>query len=190
MSITRSMLKGMNLTDEQVGAIIDGHTESIEALKKQRDEYKADAEKLVSVQKELDALKNGKDWKAEHDTLKQAFDDYKAEIANKEKLGNIKTAYRKLLEAEKIGSEDADLIMSATKFDDMKLGDDGKLVDSDSHISTIKEKYARYIPKVESKGDNPANPPKGDNNSGNDGDAIRALTARWHAAKYGEAEQK
>lgn len=189
MALTRSMLKGMNLTDEQVSAIIDAHTESTDALKKQRDEYKADADKLVSVQKELDDLKNGKDWKAEHDTLKQAFDDYKAEIANKEKLASVKAAYRKLLEAEKIGSEDADLIMAATKFDGMKLGDDGKLTDSDSITDNIKQSYARYIPKVSSEGDNPATPPKGDDNGAGNSE-IRAMTAKWHAAQFGEAKSE
>lgn len=187
MALTRSMLKGMGLTDEQVSAIIDAHTESTDALKKQRDDYKEDAEKLVSVQKELDGLKNGKDWKAEHDTLKKAFDDYKADIASKEKLANVKAEFRKLLEAEKIGKEDADLIMAATKFDDMKLGDDGKLAGSDQLTANIKQNYARYIPTVESKGDNPATPPKGDDKGGN-GNAIREMTAKWHAAKYGAAK--
>lgn len=187
MALARSMLKGMGLTDEQVSAIIDAHSETVDALKQQRDSYKADAEKLSSVQQELDALKSGKDWKAEHDTLKQAFDDYKAEIANKEKLASVKAAFRKLLESEKICSEDAELIMAATKFDDMKLADDGKLNDAEALSADIRQRYARYIPTVESKGKEPANPPGGDS-GGTDADAIRALTAKWHAAKYGEAK--
>ena len=50
MSLTRNSLKGMGLADEQVSAIIEMHTESTEALKAQRDEFKADAEKLAEVQ--------------------------------------------------------------------------------------------------------------------------------------------
>ena len=52
MALTRNMLKGMGLTDEQVSAIIDAHTDTTDALKAQRDQYKADAEKLPAVQKE------------------------------------------------------------------------------------------------------------------------------------------
>ena len=38
MALTRSFLKGMSLTDEQVSAIIDAHAESIDALKQHRDD--------------------------------------------------------------------------------------------------------------------------------------------------------
>ena len=41
MALSRAMLKGMNLTDEQVSAIIEEHTATVDGLKKQRDEYKA-----------------------------------------------------------------------------------------------------------------------------------------------------
>lgn len=170
MALTRSMLKGMNLTDEQVSAIIDAHSESIEALKQQRDQYKADAEKLPELQRELDS---GTDWKnkfdtlrAERDNLEQEFSKYKSDIAGKERLANIKSAYRRLLEAEKIGHEDADLIMAATKFDNMELGEDGALAGADSLTENIRKNYARYIPTIDNKGDVPANPPRADGLTG------------------------
>ena len=51
MSLTRSFLKGMGLTEEQVGAIIDAHTETVNGLKADRDNYKATAEKLKDIEK-------------------------------------------------------------------------------------------------------------------------------------------
>ena len=48
---------------ELVSWIMNGHITSINALREERDNYKADAEKLAEVQKELDDMKNGKDWK-------------------------------------------------------------------------------------------------------------------------------
>lgn len=57
MSITRKFLKGMGLTEEQVDTIIEAHTETVDGLKKDVEKYKADAEKLPGVQKELDELK-------------------------------------------------------------------------------------------------------------------------------------
>ena len=56
MAVSRAMLEGMGLTKEQASAIIEAHTETIDGLKKQRDEYKADADRLKDVQKELDDL--------------------------------------------------------------------------------------------------------------------------------------
>ena len=56
MALTRGLLKGMGLTDEQIGSIIEAHTETVEGLKTERDRYKTEAEKLPAVQKELDGL--------------------------------------------------------------------------------------------------------------------------------------
>ena len=70
MAVTRSFLKGMGLTDEQVSAIIEEHTNTVNGLKEARDTYKADAEKLTAVQKQLDDLKanSGDDWKEKYNT--------------------------------------------------------------------------------------------------------------------------
>ena len=57
MALTRKLLKGMGLTDEQVDTIIEAHTDTVDGLKEQVKTYKADAEKLPNVQKELDDLK-------------------------------------------------------------------------------------------------------------------------------------
>ena len=126
-------------------------------------------------------------WKKKHDDLKQSFDDYKLDIANKETLAAKKAAHRKLLAEKKINDADIDLIMAATDYDGMKLDDKGDLADVESIKSDIDTKYARYIPKVESHGDNPATPPNNPN-GGDNAAEIRALTAKWHAAKYGETK--
>jgi hypothetical protein len=57
MSLTRKMLRAMGIEDEKIDEIITAHTETVDALKEQRDQYKADAEKLPNVQKELQGLK-------------------------------------------------------------------------------------------------------------------------------------
>ena len=69
MALTRSMLKGMGLTEEQVGAIIDAHTETVDGLKDKLKTAEADASKLKAVQKELDDLKadKGDDYKSKYD---------------------------------------------------------------------------------------------------------------------------
>ena len=162
MALTRSMLKGMNLTEEQVSAIIEGHKETVDALKEQRDNYKADAEKLADVQKELNELKNGKDWKGEYDKEHKAFEDYKTEIAGRETQQKVKDAYRALLEGLNIDKADVDLIMASVKAEDMKLDADGKLEKSDELTADAKTRFARYIPTTSTKGAKVENPPKND----------------------------
>lgn len=187
--LTRSMLKGMGLTEEQISAIIDAHKDTVDALKEQRDAYKADAEKLPTVQKELDNIRNGKDWEAEYNKEHEAFETYKKDVAGKETLTAVKGAFRKLLLEKKIDAADADLIMAGTDYSGMKLDGNGGLADADSIGKNIEEKYARYIPTVDSKGTPPANPPKNDG-SGDYAAEIRALTDKWHAARYGEPKKE
>ena len=57
MALTRKLLKGMGLTDEQMDTIIEAHSDTVDGLKGELSKYKADAEKLPGVQKELEDLK-------------------------------------------------------------------------------------------------------------------------------------
>ena len=50
MALTRKFLKALGIEDEKVDEIISAHTETVDALKAERDGYKADAEKLPGVQ--------------------------------------------------------------------------------------------------------------------------------------------
>lgn len=65
MALTRKLLKGMGLTEEQMDTIIEAHTDTVDGLKSDLARYKADAEKLPGVQAELENLKaKGDDgWK-------------------------------------------------------------------------------------------------------------------------------
>ena len=100
MSLTRKMLKAMGIEDEKIDQIIEAHTEVVDALKSARDEFKADAEKLPAVQKELDELKaaNGDGSKealqAKYDKLKEDFQNYKNDIEAKETKERIQAAYK------------------------------------------------------------------------------------------------
>ena len=63
MSITRKLLKGMGLTEEQQDTILEAHTATLEDIKKERARYKADAAEIDKL--ELDgepffANRNGK----------------------------------------------------------------------------------------------------------------------------------
>lgn len=166
MSLTRSMLKGMGLTDEQVSAIIEEHVATVDGLKADRDQYKADAEKLPKVQKELDDLKSGgEDWKTKYETEHKAFEDYKEEVTTKETTASIKSAYKALLVQNNVGEKHIDAIMRVTDFSTMKLGKDGKLSNEDKLVDGIKEEWSGFITSTEEKGQSVSTPPKNDGGS-------------------------
>lgn len=143
MALTRNFLKGMGLTEEQVGAIIDAHTETTDALKQERDQYKADAEKLTTVQKELDTLKAGKDWHKEYNELQKSFDAYKADVASKEELAAKQTAFRKLLTELGIPEKFHDRIIKMTDFTAIEMEGEG-LKDEDAQKAAIDAEWGDY----------------------------------------------
>lgn len=160
MAVSRSWLKGMGLTEEQVNSIIEAHSETVDGLKAERDKFKADAEKLASVQKQLEDLQK-EDWKAKYESERKAFADYKTDVANKETLGKVKTAYRQLLKDNNIGEKHIDSIMKVTDFGSMKLGEDGKLTDADKLNESIKSDWSGFVTSTETKGANVDTPPAG-----------------------------
>ena len=162
MALTRKLLKGMGLTEEQIDSVIDAHTETVDGLKEQIKTYKADADTLKDVQKELDDLKNGKDWKAEYDKLDKSFKDYKAEVAGKETLEAKQAAYRKLLTAENIPVKFHDRIIKMTDFDAVEMDGDA-IKDEAQQRGNIKTEWGEYVSTTETKGDKPDNPPAGTN---------------------------
>ena len=54
MALTRNFLKSMGLTDEQVSAIIENHTDSIDGLKAELATARAAAETVEALTKERD----------------------------------------------------------------------------------------------------------------------------------------
>jgi len=162
MSVTRSFLKGMGLTDEQVSAIIEEHANTVNGLKEARDNYKADAEKLVSVQKQLDDLKanNGDDWKSKYDVLKKTFDDFKTETANREKSEKVKAAYTQLLKDANVDSKRIDAILKITDLSDKQLDENGKFTDAESMMQSIKNEWSAFIQTTGTKGTPVETPPE------------------------------
>lgn len=186
MGLSRAMLKGMGLTDEQVTAIVEEHTAVLAAIKEERDKYKADAEKLPSIQKELDNLKtSGGDWEKKYNDEHTAFEAYKKDLEDKAKVEAVKNAYKSLLKEAKVGDKHIDSILRVTDFSAMKLDKEGKLTDSDKLAEGIKKDWSGFITTTETKGSDPATPPA--SNGGNDGHTGRAkeLAAQRYAQLYG-----
>lgn len=161
MALTRKLCKGLGLSDEQTEGIIEAHTETTDALKATIAELQTKADAAEGIQKELDALKNGKDYKAEYDKLKADFDAYKADIDGKETLGKVKTAYRKLLTEKKIDPDVLDTVMDATRFDDMKLTESGELENAEDLGKNIDSRWGKFVVTEGRRGSGAETPPGG-----------------------------
>lgn len=161
MALTRKHLKSMGLTEEQVDAIIDLHLEVKNDLEEQIKTYKADAQKLPTVQKELDDLKkgDGEDWKAKYDAEKAAHDKTKNDHAAKETAAKVKSAYRAMLKEAGVADKYLDTVIKATDMSSMKLDKDGKLEGAGDLAKSAKNEWADFIQTTTTKGANVPNPP-------------------------------
>lgn len=162
MALTRKLLKGLGLTDEQIETIIDAHTETVDGLKNERDAYKADAEKLTSVQKDLDVLKKtGGDWQAKYEKEKGDHDKLKQEIADKATKAAKESAFRQLLKDANVSEKRIDTIVkaSASVIDGIELGDDGKPTKANELTEGIKKEWDDFIVTTQNRGVNVEHPP-------------------------------
>ena len=163
MGFSRKMLKAMNIEEDKIEQIIDAHSETVDALKADRDAYKEDAAKLAAVQKELDELKaKGDDgYKAKYEAEKAAHDALKADIAAKETKKAKTDAYRELLKGANIDEKRIATILraEAPTIDKIELDADGKIKNAEQYTESIKSDWADFVVTQSAKGTNTATPP-------------------------------
>lgn len=120
MALTKKFLENMGLNEEQIEAIMEGHTATVEGLKADGARYKADAEKLADVQEELDSLKAAgvENWKEKHDAVLREFNATKA-------FDEKKAAYREFLTIEGCNPKLIDMVVrgSTELINSIELGD-------------------------------------------------------------------
>lgn len=161
----REILSAAGVTSENmseaVDKIIDGHVTSVNALREDIAKYKADAEKLPTVQKELDDMKaNTNDsWKEKHDKLKGEFDQYKNDVQAKETQNAKEKAYRAILKDANLSEKGIEKAIKYAEWDKIELEADGKLKGASDHIKAAKEEWAEYVTTTTTTGAKTSNPP-------------------------------
>lgn len=164
MALTRKLLKSMGIEDEKIDQIIDAHTETTEALKKERDQYKADAESLPTVTKERDGLKKDIDElkaKAPDATAVQAeFDAYKQQVEADKAADKKQKLVADALRTAGANDKLLPLILKGIDFTAVELDGD-KVKDVDKLVAPIKTQYAEVFGTPETKGTPPTTPPAG-----------------------------
>lgn len=151
MSITRKMLKGMGLTEDQQETILEAHTETVNEIKAERDRLRADAEKLPGIQKQLDDLKAaGSDgYQEKYEKEHKDFEDYKADVAAKETRAAKEKAVRAYFEGKKIEGANLNVAMrsSSAEIDAVELDGD-KIKDTAALDALVVGDYAGLVTKA------------------------------------------
>lgn len=191
MALTRKMLQAMDVPAEKIDEIINAHVETVNAVKEERDSYKADAEKLADVEKELktaneqlEKFKAG-DWEKKYTDLKSEFDSYKNDAETKATKTAKETAYKQLLLDAGISDKRIASILKVTDVDSLKLNKDGKFEDSETITENIKTEWADFIVTEGKKGAETAKPPKGDDNGTEQPSIAKQLVESYQREHYG-----
>lgn len=171
MALTRKMLKAMGIEDEKIDQIIEAHSETVDALKEQREQYKADAEKLPDIQKQLETVNQklesaGTDsWKDKYDALNAEYGQYKSDQDAKETRRAKESAYREILKAAGIPDKRiAGIIkVSAEAIDALDLDEEGKAKDAEKLVAAAKSEWEDFIPTTTEGGAPRHNPPANTN---------------------------
>lgn len=183
MALTRKLLKGMGLTDEQVDTIIEAHTETVDGLKA----YKTDAEKLKDVQKELDDLRaKGDDgWKDKHDKVKKEFDDYKNAQTAKETRAAKEKAVRAYYEGKNITGKSLDIAMkgSTDEINAVELDDKGAIKDYTALDALVGGTFAGLVSTTSTVGVKTSNPAANTGGTYKSKTEIMAITDRAERRK-------
>lgn len=164
MALTRKFLSALGIEADKIDEIINAHSETVNGLKEQAEQYKEDADKLASVQKELNKLKETEgtdDYKKKYEDEHKAFEDYKAKIAQEEDTQRLRGAYKQLLLDSNIDESRIEAILKVTDFADLKLNKDGKLANEEKVKEKIDEDWKGFKKTESSQGSDVENPPSG-----------------------------
>jgi hypothetical protein len=163
MALTRKFLSALGIEEAKIDEIISAHADTVNVLKEQRDEYKADADKLPAVQKALDDLKasqSGDDpYKAKYEKKAKEFDDYKKGVEEKELKRSKSAAYKQVLKELNASHVDSILKASQSELEKIELDENGKIKDVDKLKESIKKEWADFLVTEGQQGANTATPP-------------------------------
>ena len=164
MALTREFIRKLakesdvELPKEFLDGIIAEHTAA-------RDAYADEQVKAELAKQPTEKAGNVKDSE-EYKTLKQSFDDYKAEVAAKETKAAKEAAYRAILKDANLSDKGIEKAVKYAEWDKIELETDGKLKGASDHIKAAKEEWAEYVTTTTTTGAKTSNPPANNGNSG------------------------
>lgn len=158
MALTRKMLKAMGIEDEKIDQIIEEHTESTDALKQQRDEWKAKAEAKPATDPKPKDPEPTDEYKAKYDAEKKAFEEYKAGIEAEKSEADKRAKYRELIKEAGVDEKRIDAVLKISDLSGVTVKD-GAIENADKLVEGIKADFKEFIPVVTTEGASVAKPP-------------------------------
>lgn len=137
-------------TEEIENRLVALHLGVVDPLKDDLTKYKADAEKLPSVQKQLDDLKAAGDggYKEKYEKEHSAFEAFKTDITEKESKAAKEKAVRAYFESKNIAGANLDLAMRGCGEEMAALELDGeKIKDTKSLDALVDGTYKGLVSK-------------------------------------------
>lgn len=137
-------------TEEIENRLVALHLGVVDPLKDDLTKYKADAEKLPSVQKQLDNLKAAGDggYKEKYEKEHSAFEAFKTDITEKESKAAKEKAVRAYFESKNITGANLDLAMRGCGEEMAALELDGeKIKDTKSLDALVDGTYKGLVSK-------------------------------------------
>ena len=141
---------GEACTEEIENRLVALHLGVVDPLKDDLTKYKADAEKLSGVQKELDDLKAAGDggYKEKYEKEHSAFEAFKTDITAKESKAAKEKAVRAYFKSKNITGANLDLAMRGCGEEMAALELDGeKIKDTKSLDALVDGTYKRLVSK-------------------------------------------
>ena len=161
MALTRKFLKSLGLDEDKVDSIIEAHTESTDALKKQRDEASDKIAELESITKERDSLKAQLEKAGDAAKVQAEFDAYKDSVAKEKANAGKKSAVIAALKNAGVARDEfVDLLIGKIDLEQVEM--DGETAkNADALIEPLKSSYSGCFGKTETVGTPPVAPPSG-----------------------------
>ena len=166
MALSRKYLSALGIEGDEIDEIINAHAETVDGLKDEIAKYKADAEKLPEVQKELDALKAQPEdgYKAKYEKERDDFKAYKADVEAREALAAKKAAYTEVCKDAGLNEKGVAKALKYADWNAVELDETGKVKNPKDHIKALKDEWAEHVITSTTTGANTPNPPA--NNGG------------------------
>lgn len=170
MALTRKSLSAMGIETEKIDEIITLHSETVEALKEQRDGYKTEADKIPGLEQERDdakkelakmqkAQEKDEPYKQKYEEVKKEFEDYKKGIEEKDTKAKLTEAYKQVLKDAKIADKYINVILKATDLNQFKLDEEGNIEGAKEESEKAAKEWAEFVETTTKEGKKTENPP-------------------------------
>lgn len=137
------------------------HAADMEALKEERDGYRADAEKNAKAQAELDEMKArpSDQYKEKYEKEKAAYKKYREEVEKRESDAAKRKAYTEILKDAGIAKSKIEKVLKYTDLDKMELDENGNLANGKELMKEVKAEWPEFIEKQVEQGAKTPTPP-------------------------------